>query len=288
MEQKSEEWFEARRGKLTGSEVGAALGVNPWKTPEALIRQMVRAYHGADTEFTGNIATEYGENHEPLALMDYLGKTGNLVEECGFFVHPEYSWIGATPDGIIDHDGMVEVKSPYSLRNKKGNDLVFKTAKVQPHYYAQMQVEMACSGREWVDFYQWAAHGDSIERVYWDQDWWDENLPKMIDFYNWYLSEINNPDHLEPKEREINTFHSQKLIQEWDHLTQLIDDSSSRKKEILSELVSIAKERNSVIHGRKLTKIERKGNVQYAKVPELKGVDLEPYRGKPSEFWKFS
>ena len=51
IEQRSLEWFEARKGKLTGSNIGAALGINPWKTPDDLIRQMVREYHGAESEF---------------------------------------------------------------------------------------------------------------------------------------------------------------------------------------------------------------------------------------------
>src|SRR5690606_19366290 len=98
MKQQSTEWFQARRYRLTGSEAGAALGVNPWKTPEDLIRQMVRAHHGAEREFKGNIATNYGTLHEPLAVMDYTIKTGHMVDDCGFFVHPKHPWLGATPD----------------------------------------------------------------------------------------------------------------------------------------------------------------------------------------------
>src|SRR5690554_147459 len=298
MEQKSKEWFKARVGKLTGSNVGAALGLNPWKTPEDLIRQMVREYHGAEPEFTGNVATEYGNLHEPLAVMEYLGKTGNHVEECGFFVCPaQYpqpgggilsDWLGASPDGLIDDDGLIEVKCPFGLRNKKGSDLVFKTAEDQPHYYAQMQVEMACTDRRWCDFYQWAKHGDAIERVKWDQEWWDKHLPAMIQFYNWYLSELDNPEHLEDKQKEINTLKAKKLIDEWDNLNATIDDAEARKKEVLAELVRISGERDALMHGRKLTKVERKGNVNYKKIPELEGVDLERYRGKPSEFWRLS
>lgn len=288
MEQRSQEWFDARRGKLTGSNVGAALGLNPWKTPEDLIRQMVRDYHGAESEFTGNIATEYGNQHETLALMDYLGKTGNQVDECGFFVHPECDWLGASPDGTIDGDGLIEVKCPFGLRNKKGSDLVFKTAKEQPHYYAQMQTEMECTGRTWCDFYQWSQHGDSLERVEFDHQWWAENTPAMREFYDWFLSEIDNPEHLEPKQKEVNTFHARKLIEEWDTLGATIDDATARKKEVLAELVQISKERDAIIHGRKLTQVERKGAVDYKKVPELKGVDLEPYRKSPSTFWRLS
>jgi putative phage-type endonuclease len=272
-----------RRGRLTGSNVGAALGLNPWKTPEDLIRQMVREYHGAPSEFTGNIATEYGTAHEPLAIMDYFGRTGILPEPCGFFVHYEHDWLGATPDGLIDASGLIEVKCPFGLRNKPEPE--FKSAKDQPHYYAQMQVEMACAGRRWTDFYQWAKGGDSIERVEFDTDWWEENLPKMCAFYDWYLSELDNPVHLEDLVYEVNTLAAKSLLDEYDALSATIDDATARKKEVLEELVAIAKERNAILWGRKLTKVERKGNIQYAKIPELKGLDLEPYRGKPSEYW---
>jgi len=288
MKQLSEEWFKARVGKLTGSSVGAALGLNPWKGPDDVIRDMVRDYHGYERDFKSNIATEYGKLHEPLAVMEYMGKTGLHPEETGFHVHPEHDWLGASPDGLIDDDGLIEVKCPFGLRNKKGSDLVFKTAEDQPHYYAQMQVEMACTDRSWCDFYQWAKHGDAIERVNWDQEWWDKHLPAMIQFYNWYLSELDNPEHLEDKQKEINTLKAKKLIDEWDKVKATIDDAEARKKEILAELVKISGERDALMHGRKLTKVERKGNVNYKKIPELEGVDLERYRGKPSEFWRLS
>jgi len=288
MEQRTQEWFDARKGKLTGSNVGAALGLNPWKKPEDLIRQMVREYHGAESEFTGNVATSHGTLHEPLALMDYLGKTGNLVEECGFFVHPDYDWLGASPDGLVGADGLVEVKCPFGLRNKKADELKFKTAEDQPHYFAQMQVEMACTGRAWCDFYQWTPNGDYLERVEYDANWFAYITPILKAFYKLYLSELNNPAHLEPKQKEVNTLSAKTLLDEYDDLTAKIDDAAARKKEILSELIAMSKERDAIIHGRKLTRVERKGSVQYKKIPELEGVDLDQYRGKPTQYWKLS
>lgn len=288
LEQRTPEWHAARRGRLTGSNVGAALGLNPWKTPDDLIRSMVRDYHGAPSEFQGNVATEYGTMHEPLALMDFFGKIGLHVQECGFFVHPEHDWLGASPDGLINDDALIEVKCPYGLRNKKGEELVFKTAAEQLHYLAQMHVEMACTGRVMNLFYQWAPNGDQIEEVPFCQDWWDENLPKLKAFHERFLSELDNPEHLEDKSVEINTLAADKLLSEYDQLSEAIGNAEARKKEVLAELVKLSKERNAVIHGRKLTKVERKGNVQYAKIPELKGIDLEPYRGASSSFWKLS
>ncbi len=288
MEQRSQEWLKARKGKLTGSNVGAALGLNPWKTPEDLIRQMVRDYHGAESEFTGNIATEYGTLHEPLATMEYFGKTGNFVEECGFFVHPGHDWLGASPDGLIVEDGVIEVKCPFGLRDKKEPE--FKTAEQQPHYYAQMQIEMAVTGRKWCDFYQWAKHGDSLERVEFSDQWFNNNLPALESFYKWYLSELDNPEHIELKQVEINTLSADEMIKEYDQLSEAIDNATARKKEILESLIKVAKERNAIICGRKLTKVERKGSVGYAKIVKkhLPDLDLEPYTGKATSYWKLT
>lgn len=288
IEQRSAEWFKQRTHKVTGSNIGAAIGVNPWKTQDDLIRSMVREYHGAESEFQGNIATEYGQLHEPLAQMDYQNKTGNFVEECGFFVHPDYPWLGASPDGLVDDDIVLEIKAPFGLRDKKGDDLVFKTALEQPHYYAQMQMEMGVTGRKVCHFYQWSQHGDSLEVVNYDDAWWSDNLPKLEAFYALYLSELDNPDHLEEKLKEINTLGAMSMIEEYDQLSETIDDATARKKEILDDLIKMAKDRNSIIHGRKLTKVDRKGAVNYAAIPELKGVDLELHRKKPSQYWRFS
>jgi len=288
MEQRSKEWFKARKGKLTGSNIGAALGVHPWKTPEDLIRQMVREYHGAESEFTGNIATEHGTLHEPLATMDYMSLSGNMVQECGFYVHPEHDWLGASPDGLIDEDGLIEIKCPFGQRNAKPP--VFKTCADQPHYFAQVQTEMACTGRKWTDFYQWTQHGDNVERVEFDSQWWADSLSVLLEFYHRYINELENPVHLEDKHKEINTITAQKLLDEYDELSATIDDSTARKKEVLSEIVKISKERNSLVCGRKLTLVERKGSIAYAKVVKehLKDLDLKPYTGKPSEYWRLS
>lgn len=285
-EQRSPEWFEQRKGKLTGSNIGAALGLNPWKTPEDLIRQMVREYHGAESEFTGNAATEYGTTHEPLALLDYTMEIGQNVTECGFIVHPVYEWIGASPDGLIGDDAVIEIKCPYGLSKKDNPE--FKTAAAQPHYYAQMQIEMACTGRKECDFYQWTPNGSQLEMVLFDPQWFGENLPILKAFYQQYLKELDNPEHLEPKHKEINTLTAKLLIDEYNDLSDAIDQANERKKEVLQELIQLAKGRNALIHGRKLTEVERKGAVDYKKIPELQSVDLEKYRKNPSKYWRLS
>ena len=73
-EQRSPEWFAQRKGRVTGSVAGAILGLNAHQSPDAILRRMVREYHGLESEFTGNIATEYGQLNEPMALLGFVNK----------------------------------------------------------------------------------------------------------------------------------------------------------------------------------------------------------------------
>lgn len=284
--QRSKAWFQARVGRVTGSNVGAILGLNPYKTRDDVLREMVRAYHGLESEFQGNVATEHGTFHEDGAAAEYEMETGNKIQECGFF--PFEDWLGASPDGLIGDDGLAEIKCPFGQRDK--NPPVFKTCKKQEHYLAQVQIELFCAERKWCDFYQWAPYGSQKERIDIDPKWLEENLPKLKEFHALYLSELDNPEHLEPKRVTIETLKADKLIQEFEELAEAIERASDRKEEVLAELVAMAKERDAIICGKKLTKVEKQGSVSYAKVVKehCPQVDLEKYRGKPTSYWRLS
>jgi len=290
--QRTPEWFKQRKGRITGSVVGAALGVNPYMTPDALIRRLVRLWHGAESEFNGNIATEYGSLNEPIAQLDYTNKTGNLVNECGFFVHPEYEWLGASPDGIFENNMgeqcILEIKCPFGLRNELLPQ--FKPLAEQPHYYAQVQIEMACTGIKQSHFYQWNKYGDSLEIVTFNQEWFDDAIIKLLAFYNCFLSEIDNPEHLNDLVKTIESKQATALLSEYDQLGETIDNATQRQKEIIVELAKIANNKNAIINGRKLTQVKRDGAISYAKAIKdlLPGADLSKYQGKPTTYWKLS
>jgi len=283
-QQQSPEWFKARKGRITGSMVGAILDCAPYMTKEEALRSMVRSYHVAPSEFTGNIATEWGNTHEDGARWEYELGTGNQVDPA--FFDTKEDWLGASPDGYIGDDGLVEIKCPFGIR--KDPEPKFKTIADQPHYYAQIQVQLYVTDRKWCDFWQWTPHGTRLERVKIDHEWLNENLPVLRQFYAFYLSELDNPDHLEPLRKEINTDAVKKMLDEYDQLGEAIANAQERQKEVKAAIIDAAGGSNALMWGRKVTKVERKGNVQYAKVPELKGVDLEPYRGKGSVSWKIT
>lgn len=284
MEQRTEEWHAARKGRITASSVGAILGHAPYATRDDVMRRMVREWVGAEPEFEGNIATEYGTRNEAGALTEYQMETGNAVQSVGFITRDD--WAGCSPDGLIDEEGGLEIKCPFGLR--KDEVPAFKTLDDQPHYWDQIQFSLWVTDRSWWHFYQWSPRGTAIEEVKWSGSWQDENLPKLRQFYAEYLEERKNPAiHLEPKRPIIDTPEAHRIAAEYDQICEAIDRAEERKKELLADMVKIAGGKDVIFAGRKLTKIEKAGAVAYAKVVKalLPSADLEPYRGKPSTYW---
>lgn len=283
MEQRSPEWFKARKGRVTGSSVGAILGLSPFMSSDDVMRRMVREYHGADSEFNGNIATNWGTNNEPGALIEYEMETDHKVELCGFYTKED--WLGASPDGLVGTKGLVEIKCPYSMRKGEGR---FKTAQEQMHYYAQIQIQLYITDRDWCDFYQWSPGLTSLMAVIRDNKWLDENLPRLKAFYDNYLEEVTRPErHLAPKRAE---FSAPQILAEYDDTIEALKLYEERKKELLDKLVEIAGNKDAAFGTRKLTHIKKDGAVSYSKVVKehLPDLDLEPYRGKPVEYWTLS
>lgn len=286
IEQRSPEWHEQRRSRVTGSAVGAILGLSTYMTRADVMRRMVRDAIGAESEFTGNVATEYGTHHESGALVEFQMETGLTVVPAPFV--PLSDWLGASPDGYASDGGLVEIKCPYGLRNEPEPD--FKQLADQPHYHAQMQVQMYCTGKMHCWFFQWSTHKTALEKVAYDPAWINENLPALRQFHAEFLDELRNnaPEYLAPKRVEIDTPEAAKMVAEWDQLNEQLELLAERKKDLLDSMVALAHEKNALIAGRKLTMTERQGSVAYARVVKehLPELDLAKYRGKPSRFWQ--
>lgn len=299
MQQLSPEWFKARMGRITGSIAGAALGLSPWQKPQDVMRAMVRSAHGAESEFQGNIATQYGQRHEAIAQLEFTKRTGVTVDEVGFLTHED--WLGASPDGLTDDGGILEIKCPFSMRNQV--EPAFKTLAEQPHYYAQVQLEMLCADRKHAYFVQYRpAIGDvfapdyaepalSVERIEQDQAWLDEYLPQLKAFHALYLSELDSKEHLEPLRIVLDSDEHWKLINHIGELDDAIHNATEARKAALAELVELADGKDALVCGKKLTKVVRKGSISAAKLISKYGVseeDQEALRGKPSESWRLS
>ena len=117
MEQQTSEWFEARLGKVTASRIidvtgKLKSGAYTQKRQDYLEQLVAERLSGQPTRHFVTAAMQHGIEHEAEARAFYESKTGHLVEEVGFIDHPTIALAGASPDGLINADGMVEIKCP--------------------------------------------------------------------------------------------------------------------------------------------------------------------------------
>jgi putative phage-type endonuclease len=278
LQQGSDDWFNARIGRVTASNVGAILGISPFRKRQDVVRAMVREWHGALSEFDGNVATEYGNMNEHLARTDYQLKTGNIVETTGFHTHD--LWLGASPDGFIE-DGIVEFKCPYSLRN--GGD--FKSIFDQQHYYAQVQIQMYVTKTPLCDFVQWHKDDMMIETVQFDKGYIDEIMPKLRAFYDEFLEELHNPAHLKSRHDDVKDEAVNLLVEQYLSVKSQIKELNECSELLLKQIIEECGENESTIGEHKLTRVNRK-SIGYAKAVKdlLPDADLSAYESTTS-YW---
>lgn len=284
LQQGSDDWFNARIGRITASNVGAILGLSPFRTRNDVMRSMVREWNGALSEFVGNVATEYGNFNENLARIDYQIQTGNIVETTGF--HTFEDWLGASPDGFIS-DGLLEIKCPYSKRNDVQPS--FNPIKDQWHYHAQIQIQMFVTGREWCQFYQWSTNGNRKETVLYDADYVLEILSELRAFYDEYLIERETPHnekHLRSRHADIESEMTSKRVDEYLMLKKEIKSQQDLAELLLQQIIADCGESESQIGNHKLTRVSRKNIAYKNALAELlpADVDLTPYESV-STFW---
>jgi putative phage-type endonuclease len=152
MEQRSPEWFAARLGKVTASRVADVIAKT--KTGYSTSRENYMAQlvcermTGTQAESYNNAAMQWGTDQEPLARAAYEAAADVLVDETGFVIHPTISEAGASPDGLVGDNGLIEIKCP----NTSTHIDTLLSEKVPAKYLTQMMWQMACTGRKWCDF----------------------------------------------------------------------------------------------------------------------------------------
>lgn len=152
MIQGTEEWFRARLGKVTASRICDVIAKTKtgWGASRAnYAAQLVaeRLTRSLADSYT-NKAMQHGIECEPDAANAYAFRTDAEVEPVGFIEHPRIDMSGASPDGLVGADGLVEIKCP----NTATHIDTLLIGRVPDKYVAQMQWQMACTGRAWCDF----------------------------------------------------------------------------------------------------------------------------------------
>jgi putative phage-type endonuclease len=152
MEQGTEEWFTIRIGKVTASRVADVIAKTKTgysATRDNYMAQLVcERLTSQKGESFSNAAMQHGTDTEPLARAAYEAFQDILVDEVGFVPHPSIIMAGASPDGLVSDDGLLEIKCPNTATHIE----TLLNQSVPAKYNTQMQFQMACTGRQWCDF----------------------------------------------------------------------------------------------------------------------------------------
>lgn len=156
VEQRSPEWLRARLGRPTASRAADALAFLKPKKDEAPAPAKARIDYAEELAFervTGGLIEHYvngammrGEELEPDARAAYEAQTGALVDEVGFCLHDQVD-AGASPDGLVGEDGLIEIKCPASQAKVAH---MWATGDVS-EYVPQVEWQLWVTGRKWCD-----------------------------------------------------------------------------------------------------------------------------------------
>lgn len=187
-EQRSLEWFEQRKDKLTSSDAGSILGLNPYENYTGVLFKKC----GAGKPFIGNEATQWGQTYEDEAIEKYCKvfnkKNFNfgLISYTDVHTDNEYNWLAGSPDGIvedIDYPNeyepiLLEVKCPYRRK------IIMN--KCPDYYYPQIQLNLFITGLNVGDFIEYDPRTNylNVVRIFKDINWLNDNLHKLKLFWD--------------------------------------------------------------------------------------------------------
>lgn len=185
--QGSPEWLALRCGKVTASRVAEVVAKTKsgYSASRATYMGQLIAERltGVPTDTFTNAAMAHGTAMEPFARDAYRAQTFDDVLEVGFIHHPRIEWSGASPDGLVGADGLVEIKAP----NTSTHIETLLSQKIPERYVTQMYWQMATTGRAWCDYVSW-----------------DNRLPKHMQLFVKRLE--RNDERIAEFEAEVERF----------------------------------------------------------------------------------
>lgn len=150
IQQGTPEWFAQRLGKATASRIKdiVAKTKTGYSTSrdKYLTQLLLERLTGTVAESYSDAAMAWGNDTEPFARAAYEAQKGVMVDQVAFINHPTIEMAGASPDGLVGDDGLVEIKCPMSHTH-----LESLLGGLDDQYKVQVQWQMACTGRKWTD-----------------------------------------------------------------------------------------------------------------------------------------
>ena len=272
LHQNTPEWHRWRTQGIGASDAPVIMGETPFKTP----RTLWSIKTGRTQEQPSGPAARRGHALEHLARRAYERKTGIQMEPL-CLVHDQLEWMRASLDGLsFDGSTLLEVKCPLSLRDRASA----QEGRIPGQYYAQLQHQLEVSGAQLAHY--WSFHGSDgiLIEIRPDREYASKLIEAEAAF--WHLVKENRWPELTGEELDLSA------DPQWRHaalryreVRLRLESTAFEEHRLRAMLGRMATARRTYGCGVEVLKSSRKGAVDYSAVPELRGLNLEPYRKPP-------
>ncbi len=274
LEQGCPEWHSLRKTKITATDANVIMGVSPWKT----ITQLYNEKLSNEPPFPPNERMKRGTDLEPIARDLFNIKTGWDMQPAVLVK----DWAMASLDGRDDSIGcIVEIKCP----GQKDHATAIQ-GKIPDHYYPQLQHQLYVAGVQFAYYFSFDGLDGVIVKVKRDDDYIEKMLKEEKKFYDCLMNKTPPEDQNDYIQRDdcLWTQCADKLRS----VTESMKELEKEEQNLRNHLIFLSGDSNSRGAGISLCKVERKGAVDYSKIPEIKDIDLELYRKNSITSWRIT
>lgn len=274
-QQGTPEWHALRKTKITATDACVIMGASHWKTRIQLYHQKL----SDEAPMAPNERMQRGIDLEPEARNLFILQHGYICKPSVVIK----DWAMASLDGIDDTGQIVvEIKCP----GEKDHAISF-SGKVPDHYYPQLQHQMYVCDVDEMYYFSFDGIDGVTVKVKRDDEYIEKMIAEEKKFYQCLINKT--PPELEESDYiERSDILWEQCASNWISVSSQIKDLEKEEEELRKQLIFLSGESNTKGAGISLCQVNRKGNVDYSKIPELKGIDLDKYRKQASNSWRIT
>ena len=278
MTQNTDEWKEWRKGKIGCSDLPAIMGVSPWKTPLQLFEDKILG-----KESPLNPAMIRGSKMESEA-REYINTKYNVNYKSVVIQDEDLDWLIASLDGYdplcVQDPQILEIKCPGSQFH-----LTAMSGSVPSHYIPQVQGQMRVSGLDRLLYSSYFPNSCVEIVVERDDDYINNKLIPAAKAFKARLDGFEAPEASDKDRFEIDDPETKEMAIEYATLAFKTKNIEIEMKKLKEKIITKCSHNRNKIGNVYVSKFIRKGGIDYTKIPELKGIDLEQYRKNPMSYW---
>ena len=278
LKQNTPEWHRWRLQGIGASDAPVVMGDAPFRTK----RFLWSVKTGLAKESAVGSAARRGRALEETARNAYERHTGIQMEPL-CLVRDGLEWMRASLDGLsFDGSIVLEIKCPLGNRDQAA----LSERQIPSHYYAQVQHQLEVSGAEELHYWSFDGRAGTLVKVQPDREYVAKLLKAETEFWSRVL-EHRWPDEGDELNRSKD-LRWRSAASRYRVARLKLNRASVEEQYAREELQKLATARRTYGCGTEVLRSLRRGSIDYSRIPELRNVDLEPYRKKPVEVVKIN